>query len=74
MTQEHSRNAARQQLAIHTGVCAHAVGRTEQQPFDAAGQKTLNAGLLAFRGIERVGQQDIITQLIGPLLDGQHDA
>ena len=52
----------------------HAIDRRDEQAIHPPRQQAAEAGFLPLRDVQGVREQDIVAQLVGPLLDGQDHA
>src|SRR6266850_8123700 len=66
------RNISSEKVLIGARFSSQAIGRHDEQTIHATRNETPNAGLFSFGFIERLGHEDIVTEIESPLLDGQY--
>ena len=67
--EQNGRRLAREQFLINARLRVHAINRRDEQTVHAARQEPADAIFLAFGQILRVGEQEVVAQLVRPLFE-----
>ena len=72
--EQDGRRVARDNFLINPRLGLEAINGRDEQSVHAARQQAAQAGVLAFGLVVGVAEEQVVAELVGALLDGEHDA